>query len=315
MNKLVLRFYLLCTVFFFTVCNFFAQFENNTPSIKGVVLDAESNEPLVGASIVLTESNKGVIANVNGSFRISNLVSDNYKIAVSYIGYEQRNINVKINNGEYDLGIIKLQPLSLGLNEVEVIADIAKERVTPVAATTISATYIEQNLGNQEFPEILRNTPSVYVTKEGGGFGDSRINVRGFEQNNIAVIINGVPVNDMETGWVYWSNWSGLADVTNKMQVQRGLGASKLAIPAVGGTINILTNAAEFKKGGNVSSSVGNDGYTKYSTSLSSGLLDNGLAATMQLTYTRGNGYIDGTDFQAYSYFISANFLERLILF
>ena len=43
--------------------------------------------------------------------------------------------------------------------------------------------------------------------------------------NNIAVMINGVPVNDMETGWVYWSNWSGLADVTNKMQVQRGLGA------------------------------------------------------------------------------------------
>ena len=151
------------------------------------------------------------------------------------------------------------------MNEVEVIADIAKERMTPVAATTISATYIEQNLGNQEFPEILRNTPSVYVTKEGGGFGDSRINVRGFEQNNIAVMINGVPVNDMETGWVYWSNWSGLADVTNKMQVQRGLGASKLAIPAVGGTINILTNAAEFKKGGNVSTSIGNDGYTKYS--------------------------------------------------
>ena len=37
------------------------------------------------------------------------------------------------------------------------------------------------------------------------------------------------------------------------MQVQEDLGASKLAIPAVGGTINILTNAAEFKKGGNVS--------------------------------------------------------------
>ena len=71
-------------------------------------------------------------------------------------------------NGQNDLGVVKLQPISLGLNEVEVIADIAKERMTPVAATTISATYIEQNLGNQEFPEILRNTPSVYVTKEGG---------------------------------------------------------------------------------------------------------------------------------------------------
>ena len=80
--------------------------------------------------------------------------------------------------------------------------------------------------------------------------------------------------------------------------------ASKLAIPAVGGTINILTNAAEFKKGGNVSSSIGNDGYTKYVASLSSGLSEKGFAATMQLTYNKGNGYIQGTDFKAYSYFL-----------
>ena len=79
MNKLALRFFIICSVYFFTDYNLFAQFENNTPSIKGVVLDAESNEPLVGASVVLTESNKGLIANVNGSFRISNLVSKNYK--------------------------------------------------------------------------------------------------------------------------------------------------------------------------------------------------------------------------------------------
>ena len=82
----------------------------------------------------------------------------------------------------------------------------------------------------------------------------------------------------------------------------------KLAIPAVGGTINILTNAAEFKKGGIVSSSIGNDGYTKHTASLSSGLMDNGFATTMQLTYTQGNGYIQGTDFKAYSYFLSANY-------
>ena len=277
-------------------------------SIVGYVIDALSGESLVGTSVLIEDQRKGVITNVSGEFKIDYLTVGKTTLNVSYIGYESLSMDFNLTNGRNDLGVIELQPISLGLNEVEVIADIAKERMTPVAATTISATYIEQNLGNQEFPEILRNTPSVYVTKEGGGFGDSRINVRGFEQNNIAVMINGVPVNDMETGWVYWSNWSGLADVTNKMQVQRGLGASKLAIPAVGGTINILTNAAEFKKGGNVSTSIGNDGYTKYSTSLSSGLLDNGLAATMQLTHTRGNGYIDGTDFKAYSYFISANY-------
>ena len=132
-------------------------------------------------------------------------------------------------------------------------------------------------------------------------------NVRGFEQNNIAVMINGVPVNDMESGWVYWSNWAGLADVTNKMQVQRGLGASKLAIPAVGGTINILTNAAEFKRV-EMLVLILEMMATQSMLHPSSGLNDKGFAATMQLTYTKGNGYVQGTNFNAYSYFLSSTY-------
>ena len=277
-------------------------------TVKGKILDSNDDEPLIGATVKINYKNLGTTTNFDGEFQFENIQNGDYFLTVSYIGYQNKIIEIKVNSNLVIIPNIKLVSNNISLSELEVIADIAKERVTPVAATTISAKYIEENLGNQEFPEILRNTPSVYVTKEGGGFGDSRINVRGFEQNNIAVMVNGVPVNDMESGWVYWSNWAGLADVTNKMQVQRGLGASKLAIPAVGGTINILTNAAEFKKGGIVSSSVGNNGYTKHTASLSSGLMDNGFAATAQLTYTQGNGYIQGTDFKAYSYFLSANY-------
>ena len=114
------------------------------------------------------------------------------------------------------------------------VADIAKDRKTPVAVSTIKEGAIVEKLGNQEFPEVLNSTPSVYATKAGGGFGDSKINIRGFQNENIAVMVNGMPVNDMENGKVYWSNWAGLSDVTSAMQVQRGLGASKLAIASVG---------------------------------------------------------------------------------
>ena len=277
-------------------------------SLSGFIVDSEDDEPLIGASVKVIGQNIGSVTDLSGKLKITNLKEGEYSIIISYVGYIDKELKININKAINNINTIRLKTSNLDLKELEVIADIVKERVTPVAATTISAKYIQENLGNQEFPEILRNTPSVYVTKEGGGFGDSRINVRGFEQNNIAVMVNGVPVNDMESGWVYWSNWSGLADVTNKMQIQRGLGASKLAIPAVGGTINILTNAAEFKKGGNVSSSIGNDGYTKYVASLSSGLSEKGFAATMQLTYNKGNGYIQGTDFKAYSYFLSSTY-------
>ncbi len=130
------------------------------------------------------------------------------------------------------------------------VTDIAKDRKTPVAVSTIKEAQIVERLGNQELPEILKSTPSVYATKGGGGFGDGRVNIRGFDTNNIAVMVNGMPVNDMEGGTVYFSNWQGLSDVTSALQVQRGLGSSKLAIASVGGTMNFITRAADKKKGG-----------------------------------------------------------------
>ncbi|WP_163274865.1 hypothetical protein, partial [Enterobacter hormaechei] len=79
-----------------------------------------------------------------------------------------------------------------------------------------------------------------------------------FESRNIAVLVNGRPVNDMEGGTVYMSYWTGRSDVTSAMQVQRGLGSSKLAIASVGGTMNFLTRSADMKQGGVIRLGVGN---------------------------------------------------------
>ena len=188
------------------------------------------------------------------------------------------------------------------------VADIAKERKTPVAVSTIKEAQIIQKLGNQEFPEILATTPSVYATKGGGGFGDGRINIRGFANENIAVMINGVPVNDMEGGTVYWSNWAGLSDVTSAMQVQRGLGASKLAIASVGGTINVVTRAADKKREGNVTLGLGNDGYLKTLFSYNTGLSSKGWATSFLMSRTAGSMYFDGSSFEGYNYYFAVGY-------
>lgn len=188
------------------------------------------------------------------------------------------------------------------------VADLAKDRKTPVAVSTIKEAQIIEKLGNQEFPEVLNSTPSVYATKGGGGFGDSKLNIRGFAQENIAVMINGVPVNDMENGSVYWSNWAGLSDVTSAMQVQRGLGSSKLAIASVGGTVNILTRAADRREGGKVSVGVGNDGYMKSLFAYNSGKGPSGWSTSFLLSRTAGSTYASGTDFEGYNYYFALGY-------
>ncbi|SHE68763.1 TonB-dependent Receptor Plug Domain [Chryseobacterium takakiae] len=188
------------------------------------------------------------------------------------------------------------------------VADIAKDRKTPVAVSTIKAAQIAERLGNQELPEILNTTPSVYVTKGGGGFGDASIRVRGFGNSNIAVMINGIPVNDMENGAVYWSNWAGLSDVTSAIQMQRGLGSSKLAIASVGGTMNYITRAADMKRQGNVTVGLGNDGYLKTSFAYNTGKSAKGWSTSFLLGRTAGSMYFEGSEFEAYNYYFALGY-------
>ena len=192
------------------------------------------------------------------------------------------------------------------LDEITVtsdVIDIAKVRETPVAVSTISPSDISLKVGNMEFPEIMNNTPGVYATKQGGGYGDSRISLRGFDQRNTSFLINGQPVNDMENGWVYWSNWQGLTDVASGIQIQRGIGASRLAVPSVGGTVSIFTKVAENKEGGTVTAGVGNDGYIKTGVSYNTGRNDKGWASSFLLSRWMGNGYVYNTQGEGYTYF------------
>ncbi len=271
--------------------------------VKGIVVDANNGEPLIAATVRVEGTTIGTTASLDGSFLLRCPLGKQ-KIIISFIGYTDviKEVDVKET---VDLGKIALEGESIGLEEIMVVSSIARDRQTPVAVSTIKAEVIIEKLGTQEFPEILKSTPSVYATKSSGGYGDGRINLRGFDSNNIGVLINGVPVNDMENGRVYWSNWAGLSDVTRTMQVQRGLGASRLALSSVGGTINIVTNSTEAKKGGVVSYGIGNDGYNKKSVTLSTGLFENGWALTLSGSKTVGDGYVDGAAFEGWSYFLN----------
>ncbi|MEP2278649.1 TonB-dependent receptor [Maribacter sp.] len=274
--------------------------------ITGTVLDGDTNTPLPGATVMVKGTTNGTSTDFDGNFTI-NASADSGTLVVSYIGFNSKQIAFTSTGS---IGSIVLEPNAEELEGVVVtgILDIAKDRETPVAVSTIRAAEIQEKLGSQELPEILKSTPSIYATKTGGGFGDGRVNVRGFDSRNTAVMVNGIPVNDMENGAVFWSNWSGLGDVTTAMQVQRGLGSSKLAISSVGGTINVITKSTEKEEGGAVTLGGGNDGYLKTTVAYNTGKSENGFAASILLGRTAGDGYVQGTEFEGYNYFIGLGY-------
>ncbi|TDS58221.1 TonB-dependent receptor [Myroides indicus] len=302
-----LKNWMLSFVMLFTATSAFSQ-----NKVVGKVIDNEMNFGLPGASVIVKGTQNGTSTDTNGEFELS-VSSDKGEVTISFIGYQTRTVPFTIGSGKTNLGTIVLKADENMLDDIVImgVADVAKDRKTPVAVSTIKAAEIQEKLGSQEFPEILNTTPSVYASKGGGGYGDSNINIRGFDQRNVAVLINGMPVNDMEGGAVYWSNWAGLSDVTTAIQVQRGLGSSKIAISSVGGTINVLTRTSDAREGGSISGSVGTGDYFKGLASYNTGVLENGLSASVLLGYARGSGYVEGTGFEGYNYYLGLGYRSK----
>jgi len=275
-------------------------------TVSGTVVD-ENGEPLPGASVVEKGTSNGSATDFDGNFTLN--VKTPSTLVVSFISYGSKNISVTEGG---DLGKIKLFPDNV-LDEIIIIGngviDLAEDRETPVPVSTIKAAEIQERaVGNVEVTEIVKNTPSAYVAQQ-TGFGDSQLFLRGFDQTNIAVLLNGQPVNGMEDGRVYWSNWAGIADVANAVQVQRGLGSSKLAISSVGGTINLVMKSADKKQGGFVRFLGGNDGYLKGTASYDTGINEKGWSFSVLLDYWRADRkWASGTFGQGQTYFISAGY-------
>lgn len=276
-----------------------------TQKVTGSVQDAQTGEPLIGVSVIEVGTNNGVITDIDGNFKLE--AQSGAKLKFSYVGYASIEVSAKKNA---NLGVLKMEPEAVSLQDVTITGQMARQQKTPVAVSQINALDIEERLGGGEFVEVLKSTPGVHANGQGGGWGDSEIWMRGFDNTNVATMINGVPMNDMEGGTVYWSNWQGLSDVTSVMQTQRGMGASKLSAPSVGGTINIVTKGIDAKKGGFVTYSMGNDGANKIAFSVSTGLMKNGWAITVLGSRSWGDGYIQGTGYEGYSYF--ANISKRI---
>jgi hypothetical protein len=267
--------------------------------ISGRVLDKSNNEPLIGVNIMYAPG-KGVVTDLDGKFKVE-LPYGEYNFHFSFVGYNEVEKKVKLNKPSVKLNVSMENKT---LQAVDIVADVAKARETPVAFSTIKPKQLQEELASQDLPMILNSTPGVYATQQGGGDGDARINIRGFNQRNIAVMLDGIPVNDMENGWVYWSNWFGLDMVTRSIQVQRGLGASKLALPSVGGTMNIVTKGIDAKRNIGIKQEVGNDGFLRTSIGFTSGQLKNGWGVTVAGSYKRGNGWVDETWTKGWFYYL-----------
>ena len=267
--------------------------------LSGTVRDGLSGETLPSAFVLWANKEKGTSVDPSGKFNIK-LPYGEYEFIITAVGYEEVKKNISITKKEYSIDFDLIQTLQ---KEIVISSDLAVGRTVPVAFSNIGLKRIEEELAGREMATLANTTPGTYATRAGGGDGDARVTIRGFSGSNVAVMLDGVPVNDMENGTVYWSNWFGLDLATQTTQIQRGLGASKLVIPAVGGTMNIITRGIDAKRSVRLRQEYAYGAFARTSFAYNSGKTKNGWAFSMAASFKTGSGWVDGTFTKGFFYY------------
>ena len=277
------------------------SFGQQLGKISGVAQMSPGEVVVAGGKITLFKQGAAiarVATNDLGSYEISNIPFGNYQIMFTLPLTDTIRFAIQLNQ------VSLVQNFTIRatqeVREIRVIGNLVNGQNVPVAVTKIDTKKITEELASRDLPMLLNGTPGVYATNRGGGDGDARINVRGFDQRNVGVMIDGVPVNDMENGAVYWSNWFGLDAITSQMQVQRGLGATKIAMPSIGGTINIITQGVGTKKGGSFKQEYATGNFLRSSLSYNTGMTPSGWGLTFSASYKQGQGWVEGTPTQGF---------------
>lgn len=173
---------------------------------------------------------------------------------------------------------------------------------------TVTADDLDAELESQDISGLLQSSRDIYTSTAGFNFGSARYRIRGYQSNHTRITINGVLMNDLESGWAQWFRWGGLNDVTRSITVRTGVQESPYNFGGIGGFSEISLRPTEFRPGTRLSYASSNRAYrNRLMVTHSTGMMDNGWAFTVSASRRWAEeGYVEGSFFDAGGYFVGA---------
>lgn len=167
-------------------------------TVKGVVTDQKTNEPLVGATLVLEGTTTGTITDFDGNYELNNLAPGTYTIRCSFISYQTKYLsNVQVGTGKSTSLNIELSESTVEIADVKVVAKANRESETMLLAQQKNAVLATQAIGAHEIARKGASDAEAAVTKVSGiskKEGENNVFVRGLGDRFNATLLNGFPI-------------------------------------------------------------------------------------------------------------------------
>lgn len=284
-------------------------------TVTGTVRDAASGQPLPRASVLVVETGQRAETAEDGSFTLEGTADRPLTLAVSRPGYEV--VRLRVEPGDRRLAVA-LAPMVSFADRIEVTATRAREGADPVSFTNLPRERLEKAYWGQDPALLLAQTvPGFYAYNDNGnGIGYSYFTVRGFGQARTRVTLNGAPLNDAESGELFFIDLADFLSTAGDVQLRRGV----YGLSGIGGAVDVTTAAPATEPSFRLHAGFGSFGTRRQSVIYDSGLVAGTWAVSARYSRVQTDGYRDQSWVEQWNYYLSlARFGERsrtrLVLF
>ena len=216
-------------------------------SIEGRVLNADNNQPIIDANIIISDSSNGTASDLQGNFSIQDLGDKNYTLIASALGFKDSIISVRPNT--LDNLVIRLVPSTIMGASLEVVGRYPSKH-TPNFTDNITRDLISEQK-SQTLTELFRNILGVDVQMEHNVGRNANVSIRGSSDykpggynNRVLVLLDGFQMSIPNSGSV---DWNGMPlEFIDRVEVLKGPQSSLYGQNSMGGVINLVTK--KFKK-------------------------------------------------------------------
>jgi len=263
---------------------------------KGIVKDTDTGNPLPGVTIQIQGTPITITTNSLGEYQLPSLPEGTYLFTFTLTGFQIAEQQVELKSAEQTIPEVSLKRTQVDESQNQTLSEV-----------TISSDDLDMDSKGQSVSGLLQSGSDPFESAVSFTFSPARFQIRGYDSDYNLMYMNGIPVNDAESGFSSWGDWGGLNDVTRNKESQYGLSTSNFSFGGIGGVTNINTRASQARVGTKVSYASTNRTYTnRLMFTHSTGMMENGVALTLSGSRRWSEeGYVEGTFYDAYSYFVS----------
>ncbi len=278
---------------------FFPVLAQNSALVKGRIVGANSQQPLSNVEVRLPSIKMMTFTNDNGEFSFSPVRFGTYDLELGSSYKLDEPLKIAVDKAVVDLG-------SIEASSNDAITSSSSNQLPTIALEESESSGDDDGVSNQSISGVLTASRDPFLSAAAYTFGPMRYQLRGYKRDQLDVYMNGLPMNDAESGFAIWGQWGGLNDVFRNQTLTFGLQPAEQGFGGLQGLTQIDATAASQRKQTRITYSLSNRSYRhRTMVTYSTGLMQNGWAFSASASRRWAQkGYVPGTSYDGYSYYL-----------